>query len=478
MKKITFIFLSTLIFTFSIVIQPFEKAYAATGILTPEMPNGHVDETAALIGTAILLTAAVGAATDEMIAEQTDKFVTDFKREYANASVEVKESFNTAIDQAYAGGSNYLELSETGWDFIKQSLTNVLTDEKVYTYQNASGFTVENTYNPGSLKSVKVSAPDYIIRLQIDEYTTRYYGILTLGIEKDFYGVNITLRRDGSGTYTKVLDATSGYTDEQLQTLFDSINGITTISGILSYYNSINAPGDYDTRWVNPVSDSIYDPTLKRALENDIPRMQDAGLVLPRPEARTNTGQRLKVDTATGGLTLDGIPYTGDYSWDWGKARVRDGAVVYEQAPTATGDTTWTDVNTGVTTGETTWDNIKTGEIDTPIPETTIPDFTKNPTKKIDFAPLLITGASMTEKFPFSIPWDFLKQIKVLDVEPQAPVFKINIARYISIDGLDIPMKFDIDLSFFDMVADWIRWGNVILFDIGLLFAIRKLLPE
>jgi hypothetical protein len=102
----------------------------------------------------------------------------------------------------------------------------------------------------------------------------------------------------------------------------------------------------------------------------------------------------------------------------------------------------------------------------------------KNPTKSIVWTPLIMSGTAMTTKFPFSLPWDLIKQLQIFDVSPKAPKIDIDVPDYLNMKDTKIPLKFTIDLSMFDKVALVVRWFNVIIWDIALILILRRLLPE
>lgn len=98
--------------------------------------------------------------------------------------------------------------------------------------------------------------------------------------------------------------------------------------------------------------------------------------------------------------------------------------------------------------------------------------------KQINMQPLLQVGQDLTTKFPFSIPWDLGRQLSVFDADPVAPFFAVDIPQFFKFGSVIIPLKFDVDFQMFDLVAQICRWGTVLLFDIGIILGIRRLLPE
>ena len=191
----------------------------------------------------------------------------------------------------------------------------------------------------------------------------------------------------------------------------------------------------------------------------------------PEPVPYTLDGTRLSTNTA-GEVLSDGIPYTGQVDWQVPATGViQVGGVDVPVIQNPAGD--WVNTNTGeivIPGGE-----VIPGE----LPPAVIGAL---PTMGINWQPLIINGRELTTKFPFSIPWDVMRQLSVFNADPQTPVFEVNIEKYLSLDAehsvIDIPMRFTIDFSMFNTLASVIRWFNLILFDIGLILMIRKILPE
>lgn len=164
---------------------------------------------------------------------------------------------------------------------------------------------------------------------------------------------------------------------------------------------------------------------------------------------------------------IDGVPAVLDpLSWDW--VNVRDRTKVRPAEIPEIAEYVGTDVATAEEIKNKTEEKpeeIKDGKL-------------KNPTKKLVWTPLMMAGTAMTTKFPFSLPWDLMGQLKIFDAAPQAPKFEVNIPEFLKIEDTSIPLKFTIDLSMFDKVATMVRWFNIIIWDIALILILRKLLPE
>lgn len=100
-------------------------------------------------------------------------------------------------------------------------------------------------------------------------------------------------------------------------------------------------------------------------------------------------------------------------------------------------------------------DTTITGELDTSLP-------------KFDIE----TPAVITDKFPFSIPFDVYNIVNLLSAEPKAPCFSIPFRS----DELGIDYTMDIDLSEYDWIANIVRWILYIIFLVGLAIKTNSLI--
>ena len=82
----------------------------------------------------------------------------------------------------------------------------------------------------------------------------------------------------------------------------------------------------------------------------------------------------------------------------------------------------------------------------------------------LDFSPMYLTN--VTEKFPFSLPWDIGRLIKKFDVEPVAPVFEVPI----------VSETITLDLTEFSELASIVRFFVLIGFILALIFISTKLM--
>lgn len=148
---------------------------------------------------------------------------------------------------------------------------------------------------------------------------------------------------------------------------------------------------------------------------------------------------------------LDGVPYSGEFTWDFPLPRVVTDTGVIE-IPDAI--------------------PVPPG----PAPGGEGPPWELPRTAVFDFSPLQLAGDKLTERFPFSIPWDIKRQLSVFDVKPKSPVLKVD--KDIPVFNQTIKLKFNIDFSIFDQLAAVVRWFLILAFDIALVLGLRRFLHE
>lgn len=85
--------------------------------------------------------------------------------------------------------------------------------------------------------------------------------------------------------------------------------------------------------------------------------------------------------------------------------------------------------------------------------------------KTIDWDPL--KGIGLHKKFPFCIPWDIYDSFRAFNVEGEAPCWKVEFLH---------DTEFTIDFSIFEPWAVIVRWGILILFNLGLILVTRNLI--
>lgn len=157
----------------------------------------------------------------------------------------------------------------------------------------------------------------------------------------------------------------------------------------------------------------------------------------------------------------DGTPYTGDVLVDY-------------PIPNADATTSPTYANPTISLDKADVGGVPVMPDSNPPPDSTADNST------IDWSKLLTAFGSLTDVFPFSIPWDVSSLLSVLNVSPVTPDFPVNVSKTVKIVGSDIPInyKFDINFSAFNDVAMVGRWALVLIWDIAIILALRRLTPD
>ena len=250
-----------------------------------------------------------------------------------------------------------------------------------------------------------------------------------------------------------------------LETFKSALRGLHTAESYVAFLTSMGL----DNIFVGKHADVLanYNTANNRVATQDIPNMKDAGLVIPtqdvvaHPVAQPDIN--LTYNPATDTYTFpDGTVYTGDIDISFPIPYVGEGGAILVQS----GDGSIT--------------NVYTGEVVSPPTTTEPPPTTGDTPKSIDWSKLKVAVGTLTTVFPFSIPWDVFRLLSVLNVPPETPVFNININKTVTIFGTSIPIEydFDIDFSAFDPLAAVGRWGLILVFDISIIMALRRLTPD
>lgn len=462
-KKTILIVCCTVILTFNLSMS-YAKATTAAG--------NFEEWAAAAYANVVTGTMTIGAGAmhaEQYLKDNVDQMYNTAKETWPKMSADMKANFLSSLEQAGDGVVALGDWITAGLDALGNVFKSDASDiggsfKANYTHSWLATFTLSNGFlfriNDGNGNSITFN------RTKTD------YVIVMLG------GINA--------------GHVSG--QDKVDQLFNDLKGVNGLAGLVNAlgYAGLSVTIIKGDAVINPDGDAIYnqlDNWVRSHANTDHPEGR-LGVYAPT-EAWTTSGVRLGL--STDGQTLltlpDGVPYDrtlhGDYSWRKPATAVIDGvgAVlnpttwdwVNARDKTAIRPATIPEIAEYVGVDEATAEKIK-GETK---PETKPGDGTlKNPTKKLVWTPLMMAGNAMTTKFPFSLPWDLIKQLKIFDVSPQAPKIEVNVPDYLQIDGLSIPFAFTLDLSMFDKVAAMVRWFNIIIWDIALVLVLRKLLPE
>lgn len=92
---------------------------------------------------------------------------------------------------------------------------------------------------------------------------------------------------------------------------------------------------------------------------------------------------------------------------------------------------------------------------------------------KLDFGPLLIAGAKLTWKFPFSLPWDLARAFSPFaNAGEWQPKFDVVVPDTAILKGF----SWTADLTMFNGLASVARKFELLIFSVGLIMATRKLM--
>lgn len=254
--------------------------------------------------------------------------------------------------------------------------------------------------------------------------------------------------------------------------LHDMLAGAKTAEDVLAAANhaidQLNVRSTFNSLVIGDLNTWATYQQVKDKISTDLPTYRQ-GIAVPTSQAvpKTKTGEDLVFNPTTDTYARpDGTVYTGEVDYVLPKAipKVIEGEVV-AVVPV---DGTYIDVKTGESVGTVSEPPPTGGGGTDPVQG------------KIDWSKLKVAAGMLTTVFPFSIPWDVFNMLNVLNVEPKTPVFKIDVGEDVSILGTDIPIdyKFDIDFSIFDKIAAVGRWGLVLIFDISIIMALRRLTPD
>lgn len=89
-------------------------------------------------------------------------------------------------------------------------------------------------------------------------------------------------------------------------------------------------------------------------------------------------------------------------------------------------------------------------------------------TPSIDFTPF--QNFNLTNKFPFSIPWDIKNSFQTLVAPSVAPTFDIDMTHWLG------GTHYIINFTMFDKLASILRWGLLMAFNIGLIIKTRSII--
>lgn len=340
-KKIT-ISMMICVTLFLSIYQPYVKASTAASN-SGEVIRGVWQST-------VMALAASGAAalqTKKIIDDNRDKILDKAGAAWDKMSTESQRVFGEALDAGRLGAS------ET-YNEIYTSLENILTD--VYKSTAAtSPLPIEHTVL--DFNHYYVFSDPVTIRVKrnplVWPYSNPVFG--------EFTSDRFTVRFTSTSTYeiltgSRLIVGSGDYAfGYNVYLTYDQITKDYSFVALLNLLSSYRESAFFYTvsGYDVPVLDPIYDQALSRLKDQDIPKMRDAGLVLPEPTITGAQGQKLRYDSNLGTLVLpDGTIYTGDYTWSYPKPGIGvNKNPVWQNDLTGNDTDIWTGAQTDTITG-------------------------------------------------------------------------------------------------------------------------------
>ncbi|MEK5217812.1 hypothetical protein [Psychrobacillus sp. FSL H8-0487] len=468
-KKIFLITSSLVILFFTTWIVPQQKADAiAFGAV---VPAGITVGAGTYVLGAMALSAVVGVAIGD---EYGDEINAHAKEVWSSSTDLAKKSIDVSVNTAISAGNTTVELGTDFIDWSKSQISNIAD----FLYKTEHG----SAYFDNKLSITVGGSPDYVLSVGDGYFTVN--GNKTTQFQMILYswaGVHRLHTRyslNGDWVLTNQVNLPN---KEVVKMLMDNAKNLQAINGILNAYN-FQQVLEYDLTVENAYTKNVS--KLNEAWED----MKDAGIVLPVDGATAYSGDvymdsyNANTDTYTG---IDGNIYQpSDLTWSFPQPYIGTGVEgltdgVHVNSPALTGNPAIDKTiianpaipktTTNVTTGET----VITGGGGGSPPGGTTPG-------KINFKPLVLLGGLLLTQFPFSIPWDVFKLFSQFNVEPITPKFDFGNKKYIELGGIKVPVDFNFEINFsvFDPIAKIARWGLILVFDIALIMALRRLTPD
>lgn len=370
------------------------------------------------------------------------------------ASHEIKEWAYDAWDSAYKAGT-MIQLPQ----FVKEWITGedkmrtFLRTTAMETFLHDSGWTIRNNGIDSTRRTYQF-IPDIdnnkifytVLSAYGDIYASRvtaqYYWTGMLRVYLDEVGTGRVIEFEGDWTTRQYTDGNKHYqVDDPLAVgaLVQSLGMLKQVDGLYILQN-IGAIGA-------AIPDALPAPMPKDfIIQGEGDDAMPVGFPIPKPKTVTDKTTGLDKDVVTvpiGGVDTDVI--TGDKVGDgvanppidWSLEGILQGI---EGIIAKIGDI-------AITIGE--WFDL---------------------TKPIDWSPMRNLATPLTRTFPFSLPWDIGRMIDELTKTPTPPDFEAEML----INGKTYKQKIEV-LAWFSTFAPIIRAGVLILFTLGLVFAVTRL---
>ena len=470
MKKILSIFL-TVIILFGSLFGQVNKAHAnpLAGALTLGAGAGY-SASAVYVLTGLLVASGAGV----LGLDYADEIESHARSVWNQTNDVAKEAFVASVDASIAAGKGSVALGQDVLNGFKEAGLGSWSWLKNKFAQHEISTTYGTRFDAYFIPSTTEPAFD----LSLGANVASNYSFIVNGRTVDYFmiwGGSSGKFHIGMGSkYATVTGLTNIVRDSSIHPSGNLGNYITSFDTAVEFLAHYGISLSLVSNTIENPTNLVLDDALNANLDVLANGTKEVNLSLDNWLAKTPTGEALQYNETTGTMQLDGVDYTGSFEWDTPKLGVANPANLTYSNPTTTLDNVVTGDSTFITdkttTGEGTGEGTGTGST----------DWTSSPTKKIDWSKLAVAAGTFTTVFPFSIPWDVFRLISVLDVEPIAPKFVIDTNENVEIGGkgLNVAYDFDIDFSTFDPIAAIVRWALILIFDIAIILALRRLTPD
>lgn len=510
------VFCILLLFLLNSLILPYKKVEA--GAFAGAVPAGIVGAGGAYVLGAL----AVGGLARALGLEYADEIKQHANRVWQGSSDLAKKSLQSGLQVASDSGSFLVNAGSDFWNYVSMkasdlasgiassitskeldsSLAEIDTTNDMGGYYAGSPLTI-TTKHPDAMFSnyhfdTNYNAPGnhrfwYYIEFPQEIEKFFYASLSTKDINKQggiigfkkisisvrgVHDINVTLQN----AVTELVDNPDRLNSSIIysfnsQELHDLLASAFTVEDVIDAVNyaidNLSAPSYVNNLVVGDLSTYVTFQTALDKINQDLDSYRTGGIGIPISETvpLTNTGEPLTYDeTNSAYIDALGNPYVGDI--DYTLPQVIPKEIDGVRVDTIPYEGSYVDIKTG--------DIVAPLEdVDNPVIPPTDPPVEDNPSN-FDLRPLMLLGDLIKSKFPFSIPWDVFNLFNTFNVEPVTPVFKIDSSDGINLGGHNILVDYDfnIDFSIFDSIARIIRWGMIIVFDICIVLALRRLTPD
>lgn len=470
MKKGVIIFCLTLYLFASLFVLPAQRA-SANPLAAAAVPVGIEIGAGVYVTGAIALAALAGAFGYTQYAGDIREHA---RMVWDGASKEVKQIMYNAVQAAYVAGDKALTVPREVYDYIKSklgALTNVARTKPQFTESDIA--TVGRDGDTWMYVKFKDPYAMLFFGDLIDQYEPFHISCSSSGCESNINGGYQTYRSVKTVPNTTSIYAVVAWINTYMSSgvkdfsivYKGSVDNIGNVDEILNKEKGgiFEWSPSTDTPIVN-LPDLANFPAVDVATGNPLTWNPDAktweapgGVAVPLPNVKVGSPS----------LSLD-VPVPGDVSITYDdvttgtKTKVTDTTRTGEEVGAGEGVGTDAGVLENILTGVQTIADVLTSGIVGDV-------------SKINWDKLKMVGSAFTTAFPFSIPWDVGRAFDAVfgsfDDLKDTPEWewKINFL------GQQYPIKFKID----DYFLDWfgiIRSVMLILFDVGLVYAVRKML--